>query len=283
MLRQRVNRSGGFLRVACSLAGLNGILKAPDSGGFFAFLRFDLDRSNFVFSLLYSKNADIGRDRFSHRNFIKVMPGLFEMNKKTHWEGVYASKPAGALGWYKPHLQTSIAWIKELGLEAEAPIIDVGGGVSTLVDDLLNAGHRSISVLDISEEALKAARARLGAMGEAITWLNGDITSFDLPRHHYELWHDRAAFHFLTELDQQQSYRDNLLNALKPGGHLIIGTFAPEAPPKCSGLPIQRYTHEKLNNVLGGEFELQRHDKELHVTPGGVEQMYLYCHFRKKG
>ena len=204
------------------------------------------------------------------------------MNRKSHWEGVYSTRQADAVGWYKPHLQTSIAWIKELSLDADAPIIDVGGGASTLVDDLLEAGHRSITVLDISEEALMAVRARLGARGEEITWLNGDITSIDLPGSHYELWHDRAAFHFLTEFDQQQSYRENLLNALKPGGHLIIGTFAPEAPPKCSGLLIQRYTHEKLSIVLGGEFELQRHDKELHVTPGGVEQMYLYCHFRRK-
>ena len=204
------------------------------------------------------------------------------MSQKEHWEAVYSTRQAEALGWYKPRLETSIAWIEALGLNAEAPIIDVGGGVSTLVDDLLKAGHRSISILDISEEALNAARARLGVAGDAITWINGDITSIDLPSQHYELWHDRAAFHFLTEPGQLQSYRDNLLAALKPGGHLIIGTFAPEAPPKCSGLPIQRYTHEQLGKVLGSEFELKRHHTELHVTPGGVEQMYLYCHFRRK-
>lgn len=195
---------------------------------------------------------------------------------------MYSTRQAEALGWYKPQLETSFTWIEALGLDAAAPIIDVGGGASTLVDDLLEAGHQSITVLDISEEAMKVARDRLGAKGEGVRWLNGDITLIALPRQQYELWHDRAAFHFLTEPDQQQSYRDNLLGALKPGGHLVIGTFAPEAPPKCSGLTIQRYTHEKLSNVLGGEFELLRHDKELHVTPGGVEQMYLYCHFRRK-
>jgi len=203
------------------------------------------------------------------------------MSQKTHWERVYSTRQAEDLGWYKLHLKTSFAWIQGLGLDAGAPIIDVGGGTSTLVDDLLKAGHRSMSVLDISEEALTAARARLGATAEAITWLNGDITSIDLPAHHYELWHDRAAFHFLTEIAQQKSYRNQLLRALKPGGHLIIGTFNPQAPPKCSGLPVQRYTHEQLSQVLGGEFVLQRHQEELHVTPGGVEQMYLYCHFRR--
>ena len=167
-------------------------------------------------------------------------------------------------------------------MAADAPIIDVGGGTSTLVEDLLDAGYRSITVLDISEDALSSVSARLGKKGELVTWLNGDITSVDLPTHHYELWHDRAAFHFFTELDQQRQYRDSLLKALKPGGHLIIGTFAPEAPPKCSGLPVQRYTQEQLGNVLGGEFELKRHHKEQHITPGAVQQMYLYCHFRRK-
>ena len=203
------------------------------------------------------------------------------MNEKDHWEQVYSTKPTEKLGWYEPHLRTSLSWIKGLSLAVDAPIIDVGGGASTLIDDLLDAGYRSITVLDISEKALSSAKARLGKKAELITWLDGDITSVDLPIHCYELWHDRAAFHFLTMHEQQRKYRDNLLKALKPGGHLIIGTFAPEAPPKCSGLPVQRYNPEQLENTLGGEFEIKRHHKELHITPGGVEQMYLYCHFRR--
>jgi len=203
------------------------------------------------------------------------------MSQKDHWEQVYLTKPTEKLGWYKPHLQTSLAWIKELGLALDAPIIDVGGGASTLADDLFDTGYRSITVLDISEKALSSVRTRLGEKAELVTWLEGNITSIDLPTHYYELWHDRALFHFLTVLEQQRKYRDNLLKALKPSGHLIIGTFAPEAPPKCSGLPVQRYSQEQLENTLGGEFELKRHHKELHITPGGVEQMYLYCHFRK--
>lgn len=203
------------------------------------------------------------------------------MSQKEHWEQVYSTKPTEKLGWYEPHLRTSLSWIKELGLAAEAPIIDVGGGASTLVDDLLDAGCRAITVLDIAEKALASVKARLGAKAAQVTWLEGDITSVDLPAHYYEVWHDRAVFHFLTEPEQQQKYRETLLKALKPGGHLIIGTFAPEAPPKCSGLPVQRYSPGQLEKTLGREFALKRHHKELHVTPGGVEQMYLYCHFRR--
>ncbi len=133
------------------------------------------------------------------------------MDRKKHWEQVYSTKPTEKLGWYKPHLQTSLTWINGLNLASDAPIIDVGGGASTLVDDLLDAGYRSITVLDISEKALSSVRARLGKKTELVTWLNGDITLVDLPTHYYELWHDRAVFHFLTESDQQRKYLDNLL------------------------------------------------------------------------
>ncbi len=198
-----------------------------------------------------------------------------------HWEQVYSTKTTEKLGWYEPHLQTSLKWINDLGLSKDAHIIDIGGGVSTLVDDLLGKAYKSITVLDLSKSALSSVKVRLGKAADSVTWLEGDITTIDLPEQYYELWHDRAVFHFLTVLDQQRKYRDNLLKALKPGGHLIIGTFAPEAPPKCSGLSVQRYSPEQLENTLGGEFELKRHHKELHITPGGVEQMYLYCHFRR--
>lgn len=205
------------------------------------------------------------------------------MSQKEHWEQVYSTKPTEELGWYERHLQTSLRWIKELNPGADAPIIDVGGGASTLVDDLLDAGYRSITVLDISRKALSSVKTRLSGNSQAVTWLVGDVTTVDLPVHYYALWHDRAVFHFLTTGEQQRRYRDNLLKALKPGGHLVIGTFAPEAPPKCSGLPVHRYNPEQLAQTLGGELELKRHHKELHITPGGVEQMYLYYHFRRSG
>ena len=203
------------------------------------------------------------------------------MTIKDHWEQLYSTKPIKKLGWYEPHLQTSLNWIKELNLSVDAPIIDVGGGTSTLVDDLLDEGYQAITVFDISKKALSLAKARTGKKTELVTWLDGDIVSADLPTCYYELWHDRAAFHFLTLSEQQKKYRDNLIKALKPSGHLIIGLFAPEAPPKCSGLSVQRYSREQLEAMLGGEFELSRHHKEWHITPNGIEQMYLYCHFRK--
>ena len=201
------------------------------------------------------------------------------MNQKAHWEKVYSTKPTERLGWYEPHLLISLSWIKELALARDAPIIDVGGGASTLADDLLDAGYQSLTALDISESALTCVKTRLGKRAERVTWLTGDITSVELPARHYALWHDRAVFHFLTDPEQQRHYRKQLLKALMPEGHLIIGTFAPEAPPTCSGLPVQRYSADTLNRTLGVEFELIREHKEQNVTPGGVEQMYLYCHF----
>ena len=203
------------------------------------------------------------------------------MNEKEHWEHIYSTKPTEKLGWYEPQLQLSLRWIKELGLAMDARIIDVGGGASTLVEDLLSEGYRDITVLDISNAALSLVKARLGDMANQVAWVKGDITSIDLPANDYDLWHDRAVFHFLTEPEQRQNYLNNLLNGLKPGGHLIIGTFAKEAPPMCSGLPVERYSLAQLENTIGEQFELQQHQKELHVTPGGVEQMYLYCRFRR--
>lgn len=204
------------------------------------------------------------------------------MERKEHWEQVYTGKPTDRLGWYKPRLQTSLDWIRSLELPPDAPVIDVGGGASTLVDDLLGDGHAAITVLDISDAALSLLRDRLGVDAPKVDWVTGDITLTELPAGYFDLWHDRAAFHFLTEPEQQQLYRQNLLKSLKPGGHLIIGAFAPEAPPKCSGLPVQRYDFELLAKTFGAELELHRHHKEMHVTPGGVEQMYLYCQFQRR-
>lgn len=203
------------------------------------------------------------------------------MNEREHWEHIYSTRPAEKLGWYEPQLQLSLRWIKELGLAMDARIIDVGGGVSTLVEDLLSKGYRDVTVLDISDTALSLVKGRLGDMANQVAWIEGDITSIDLPANDYDVWHDRAVFHFLTDPEQRQKYLNNLLNGLKPGGHLIIGTFAKEAPPMCSGLPVQRYSLAQLVSTIGEQFELQQHQKELHITPGGVEQMYLYCRFRR--
>lgn len=203
------------------------------------------------------------------------------MTQQEHWEKVYLSNRPERVGWYRPHLKTSLKWIQEQSLDKDAGIIDVGGGASTLVDDLLADGYRSITVLDLSQAALALTKQRLGARAVLVTWLAGDITSIDLPPSHYELWHDRAVFHFLTEPEQRQRYLANLLKALKPGGHVIIGAFALEAPPKCSGLPVERYSAETLERLFGSDFILKSSEKELHITPGGMKQMYLYCHFQR--
>lgn len=200
---------------------------------------------------------------------------------RTHWNQAYSSKPVDRLGWYESELETSLAWIRQLGLEIDAPIIDIGGGASTLVDDLLCLGHRAVTVLDISPRALAISQERLGEKAAAVAWLESDITSVELPDSQFQLWHDRAVFHFLTTSELRSRYRENLLRALHPAGHVIAGTFAPAAPPRCSGLPVQRYTSDSLAAELGGEFRLVRHHYEMHVTPGRVEQLYLYCHFQR--
>lgn len=202
------------------------------------------------------------------------------MGRREHWEQVYSSKPSDRLGWYKPRLQTSLEWITALGLDPDEPIIDVGGGASTLVDHLLDRGYTDVTVLDLAGPALDLVKARLGERRSAVTWLCGDITEIELEENAFALWHDRAVFHFLTEPDDRAGYLANLRRALRPGGYLVIGTFAPGAPPNCSGLPVQRYELDLLQETLGNEFLLRRSQTELHVTPGGVEQMYLYGEFR---
>lgn len=206
---------------------------------------------------------------------------LMIMNQRDHWNSIYTKNPAEKVGWYKPHLDLSLKWIREIGVPKDAAVIDIGGGASTLVDDLLDEGYKFLTVLDISEKALLLNKTRLGDRADQISWIEGDINSIDLPANQYDLWHDRAVFHFLTTSEKQILYKANLKKALRPGGHLIIGTFSPEAPPTCSGLPVQRYSADDLQEVLGDQFELIRCEKSLHITPGGVEQMYLYGAFVK--
>jgi len=200
---------------------------------------------------------------------------------KTHWEKVYSTKAPEQVGWYEPHLQTSFALIKRTGVRQESRIIDVGGGASTLVDDLLDAGFEHITILDIAPTALAQARSRLAERAAKAQWIEGDVTDIDLPPGYYDVWHDRAVFHFLTEPESRKRYVDHMWRALKASGHIVIASFAPEAPPKCSGLDVIRYTPEELHHELGKDLILHEHRKELHVTPGGVKQMYLYCRFQK--
>jgi SAM-dependent methyltransferase len=206
---------------------------------------------------------------------------IIAMNEKEHWQQVYSTRLADQHGWYTPHLKISLGYIADLKLSPGDPIIDIGGGASTLVDDLLDAGHKEISVLDLSEQALSSVKQRLGDRADQVSWLQGDVTEVELPSDHFALWHDRAVFHFLIEADQQRKYRDKLLSSLRVGGYLVIGTFDLDAPPRCSGLPVERYSVELLSTMFGAEFNLEHHQKQVHRTPSGMEQAYLYCLFQR--
>jgi len=202
------------------------------------------------------------------------------MGTRKHWDNAYGARAVDRLGWYAPTLTTSLALIEALDLDPGSPLIDVGGGASTLVDELLRAGYRRITVLDISGKALRIARERLGDLAGGVTWLNRDVTNADLPAGEFGLWHDRAVFHFLTEPSQRALYKAQLLRALRPDGHVVIGTFAPEAPPRCSGLPVQRYDENSISEFFGPELRLVETRRDFHVTPGGVDQPYVYARFQ---
>ena len=203
------------------------------------------------------------------------------MDSKEHWENVYTTRQPHEVGWYEPHLRTSLDWIRDLALPKDARILDVGGGACTLVDDLLADGYSRVTVLDLSAAALATVQTRLGRNAARVAWREGDVTSIELPAEAFDLWHDRAVLHFLVEPDGRRKYAEQLCKTLKPGGRAIIGVFSPEAPPRCSGLPVERYTVAAMQALLGNDFTLERQAQELHVTPGGTEQMYLYCQFRR--
>jgi SAM-dependent methyltransferase len=162
------------------------------------------------------------------------------MRLKDHWERVYRTRPADAVSWFQKHADQSLRLIRDTGVPASASIIDVGGGASTLVDDLLACGYANVTVLDLSRAALIAAQARLGPLAGRVRWLEADITTIELPVHAYDVWHDRAVFHFLTSPEQRAAYVGAVIRAVKPGGHVIVATFAADGPTQCSGLPVVR-------------------------------------------
>ncbi|MEI6757140.1 MAG: class I SAM-dependent methyltransferase [Chlorobium sp.] len=203
------------------------------------------------------------------------------MQPKEHWEKVYATKPADAVSWYQEHADLSLRLVREAGLPLGASIIDVGGGASTLVDDLLREGYSSLTVLDLSASALSQAKVRLGERAENVTWIEANITDITLPAHAYDLWHDRAVFHFLTTEQERKAYLSLLLRAVKPEGQLIIATFAEDGPLQCSGLPVRRYSLSELQAELGKAFTLVKHEREEHHTPAGAAQKFIYCHFKR--
>ncbi len=200
------------------------------------------------------------------------------MDAKTHWEKVYTTREPETVSWYRAHLETSVALIERAAHSRSVSIIDIGAGESTLVDDLLARGYENITVLDVSQTAIDVTKRRLAFLHKQVNWIVADITQVQLAPFVYDVWHDRAVFHFLTSVEQRAAYVRNVVHAVKPGGYVIVSTFGPEGPTKCSGLEVMRYDAESLHNEFGGRFSLVESSKELHNTPFGTTQQFLYCY-----
>jgi ubiquinone/menaquinone biosynthesis C-methylase UbiE len=200
--------------------------------------------------------------------------------RKQHWEQVYTNKSALEVSWYQAEPLLSLELIHRSGLGQDAPLIDVGGGASLLVDRLQAQGYRQLAVLDISGAALAVARKRLAEHAAAIEWYEADVTQFSAP-HPFSLWHDRAVFHFLTAADDRQRYVEVLKRTLVSGGHVIIAAFAIGGPTRCSGLEIVQYDTAKLMAELGPNFQLEEQQTEIHLTPAGKEQRFGFFRLRK--
>ena len=199
------------------------------------------------------------------------------MDTKAHWEAIYKTKQPHEVGWFQREAEISLALIRRVAPELTAVIIDVGGGASTLVDGLVAAGYRRVTVLDLSPSALEMAHRRLGQAASEVAWLEADALSIDLPRSNFDLWHDRAVFHFLTAPADRARYIEQARISVKPGGFVIVASFAHDGPARCSGLPVARYTADALHHEFGSAFRLVDSVREEHVTPSGTKQAFVYC------
>lgn len=209
-----------------------------------------------------------------------------DSDARSHWDSVYRRKGADEVSWFQPNLSTSLSFIDNIGLPPTARVIDVGGGASTLVDDLLGRGFHNLAVLDLSGAALAASRDRLQERGldtGSIEWIEADITHVDLGENRYDLWHDRAVFHFLTDPAARAAYVATAARALKPSGHIIVATFGPEGPERCSGLDVVRYDPDGIHDEFGDPFVKVRSAEESHQTPWGSEQEFVYCWCQRAG
>jgi SAM-dependent methyltransferase len=199
------------------------------------------------------------------------------MNSQTHWDKIYREKAADAVSWYRPHLETSVALIERAVPDRCACIIDVGGGEPTLVDDLLVLGYQNLSVLDVSQTAVDVTKNRLGSNSERVQWMIADVLTAPLAPAAYDVWHDRAVFHFLTQPNQRRAYVRQVARAVKSGGYVLVSTFGPNGPTRCSGLEVVRYDAESLHAEFGVRFNMLDSVKELHKTPFGTTRQFLYC------
>lgn len=202
-------------------------------------------------------------------------------DRQQHWDNVYLTKPATGVSWYQPEATPSLAALARFEVPSTAALIDIGGGASTLVDNLLDRGWTDLTVLDIAGPALALARQRVGAAADRVRWIDADITQWR-PARSYDVWHDRAVFHFLTEAEARQRYRQAFEAALAPGGLAIIATFAPDGPERCSGLPVRRYDAALLAQELGEAVEPVGDWRQSHTTPGGAVQSFNWCAFRRR-
>lgn len=202
------------------------------------------------------------------------------MTTEAHWEKVYQTKAVDEVSWYRPHLEVSLRLIDDAAPDTRSAVIDVGGGEATLVDDLVSRGYSDVTVLDISAAAIEVAKARLGLPAASVHWIIGDITTVDLDAARYDLWHDRAVFHFLTSAEDRAAYVRQVARAVKRGGHVIVATFGPDGPEKCSGLDVVRYDAQQLHGEFGPKFRLLDSVTELHETPWGAPQQFMYCFCR---
>jgi hypothetical protein len=206
---------------------------------------------------------------------------MTSIDRKMHWEGVYRDRPPEETSWHQDNPQASLRLIESSGAAIGDPLIDIGGGASRLVDNLLARGFPDVTVLDISGRALEEARVRLGPEASRARWIEADVTAFE-PERSYRLWHDRAAFHFLTDPADRRRYRAALSAGLEVGGSLVIAAFAPDGPPRCSGLEVVRYDAASLASELGSGFVLEEESRELHRTPQGKEQRFGFYRFRRR-
>jgi SAM-dependent methyltransferase len=203
-----------------------------------------------------------------------------ELGDQAHWENVYKTKGEQEVSWFEESPQLSLDLIRATSVFGDAAIIDIGGGASRLADSLLDLGYPDVTVLDLSAQALAAAKTRLGARASKVDWLVADVTTWTPPRA-YDVWHDRAAFHFLTEPSDQAAYAQRVHAAVRPGGHVIIGTFALDGPQRCSGLPIVRHDADSIGTVLGPSFALMETRRHAHKTPWGATQNFQFSRFRR--
>lgn len=196
-----------------------------------------------------------------------------------HWDHIFRTRHEDERSWTQSTPAMSLRFIAALELPLDAPIVDVGGGASRLVDELVRAGHRNVTVLDVAEGALREAAARVGDT-TAVDWVTADVLAWQ-PAHRVRLWHDRAVFHFLTDADAQSRYVSLAASTVEPGGHVVLATFAPDGPTTCSGLPVQRWSVEQLVARFGGAFDLVDSTTEVHHTPGGADQPFTWVTMRR--